>query len=158
VTVTEKLNQLIDGIEIAMFTSMHSNGQLRSRPMATQAVSEEGHLWFFARQHSSKIDEIRNDHEVNVAYGDPEDMRYVSVSGTCELVRNRSIANDLWKPEYKRWFPQGIEDADLILLKVTINGVEYWDVHAGAMRALEGETTASEHETIHFRDQRTDVA
>jgi general stress protein 26 len=152
-TTIEKLNDLIAGIEIAMLTTVHSNNQLQSRPMATQAIAGDGFLWFFAAQHSSKIDGIRNDNEVNVAYSDPVNMRFVSVSGTCELVRDRSIASDLWKPEYKRWFPRGVEDPDLILLKVTIHNVEYWDAQAGHMRPLE-----SENQTVVLRDEHTEVA
>jgi general stress protein 26 len=152
-TIIEKLNELISGIEIAMFTSVHPTGHIHSRPMATQAVSEEGFLWFFARQHSSKVDEIRNVHEVNVSYADPANMRFVSVSGPCELVRSRPTANSLWKPEYKRWFPQGVEDPDMILLKVTVNTAEYWDSTAGRMRRLDGE-----NDTVVLRDDRMEVA
>lgn len=151
--IIEKLNELISGIDIAMFTSVHATGHLHSRPMATQAVSDNGFLWFFARQHSSKIDEIRNVHEVNVSYSDPANMRFVSVSGPCELVRSRPMANALWKPDYKRWFPNGVEDPDLILLKVTVNTAEYWDSTAGRMRSL-----ASENNTVVLRDDRTEVA
>jgi general stress protein 26 len=152
-SIIEKLNELVAGIEIAMFTSVHANGHLQSRPMATQAVSDDGHLWFFAAQHSSKIDGIRNDHQVNVSYSDPATMRFVSISGACELVRNHSIAAELWKPEFTRWFPRGVNDPDLILLKVTINVVEYWDANAGRMRSLE-----PENRTMVLHDERTEVA
>jgi general stress protein 26 len=156
-TVIGRLNQLIEGIELAMLTSVHANGQLHSRPMATQVATDDGFLWFFTAQHSSKVDAIRNDHQVNVAYADPSNMRFVSVCGTCELVRSRVIASELWRPEYSRYFPGGAEDPDLILLKVTINSAEYWDADARTMRALEaGEL--GENETVVLRDQRTEVA
>lgn len=156
-TVIAKLNELITGIEFAMLTSVHAAGQLHSRPMATQAATDDGFLWFFSPQHSSKIDEIRNDHQVNVSYADPANMRFVSVSGACELVRNRSIAAEFWRDEYKRWFPRGIDDPDLILIKVTINSAEYWDVKAGRMRELEGDAKV-QHETVVLSDPRTEVA
>ena len=152
-TLIEKLNELIAHIEIAMLTTVHANNQLHSRPMATQAISEDGFLYFFARQHSSKVDEIRNDREVNVAYSDPANMRFVSVSGACELVRSHPLAESLWKQELKHWFPQGIDDPDLILLRITINSAEYWDTNTGRMRPLE-----PEHNTVVLRDERTEVA
>jgi general stress protein 26 len=34
---------------------------------------------------------------------------------------------DLWTPEIKHWFPNGLDDPDLTLLKVDIVEVEYWD-------------------------------
>lgn len=148
-SILEKLNELIAGIEIAMLTSVHSNGHLQSRPMATQSLSRDGYLWFFAGQQSSKVDAVRHDHQVNVSYSDPSNMRFVSLSGTCELVRNRAIATELWKDEFKRWFPQGVDDPDLILLKITVNSAEYWDSTAGRMRAVE-----PEHNTVVLRDER----
>lgn len=149
-TLIEKLNELISGIQIAMLTTVHSNDHLQSRPMATQPISGDGSLWFFTKQHSSKIDGIRNDHQVNVAFADPANMRFVSISGTCELVRNREIAQDLWKPEYGRWFSHGIDESDLILLKVTINSAEYWDSQTGEMQPVE-----AQHQTMVLRDERT---
>jgi len=145
----DRLNQLIAGIPMCMLVSVHANGQLHSRPMATQAISDDGFLWFFTSAQSSKVDEIRNDREVNVAYSDHANLRFVSVAGTCELVRNHSISERLWRDEYKRWFPEGLDDPDLILLKVTINAVEYWDVHANRMRPLD-----AVHETVQVRDER----
>jgi general stress protein 26 len=151
--IVEKLNELIAGIQIAMLTTLHPNSQMHSRPMATQAVTDDGFLWFFTALHSSKTDEIRNLNQVNLAYSDPVNMRFVSVSGTCELVRNRAVAAELWRHEYSRWFPRGLDDPDLILLKVTINGVEYWDVKAGRMRTID--EFDAEHGTIQLRDERT---
>ena len=156
-TLIEKLNEMIAGIEFAMLTSVHPNGQVHSRPMATQAATDDGLLWFFSSQHSSKIDEIRSDNQVNVAYADPANMRFISVTGTCELVRNRSIAAEFWRPEDKRWVPRGVEDPDLILLKITINGAEYWDVESSRMRAIE-ENVAADHRTVVLRDERHEVA
>jgi general stress protein 26 len=155
-TIIEKLNELIAGIDIAMLTTLHPNSRMHSRPMATQAVTDDGFLWFFTGSHSSKTDEIRNLNQVNLSYSDPVNMRFVSVSGTCELIRNRSIAAELWRPEYVRWFPRGLEDPDLILMKITINGIEFWDMKAGRMRTLD--EFGAEHGTIKLRDERTEVA
>jgi general stress protein 26 len=147
----EKLNELISGIEIAMMCSVHPAGHLHSRPMATQAITNDGYLWFFTSAHSSKIDEVRNGgRQVNLAYADPVGMRFVSISGPCELVRNQAIAAELWRDEYTRWFPQGLNDPDLILLKVTVDSAEYWDAQAKGMRRL-----APENQTIIYRDDRT---
>lgn len=150
-TLIEKLNELISGIEIAMLCSVHPAGHLHSRPMATQAVTDDGYLWFFTSAHSSKTDEVRNgDRQVNLAYADPVTMRFVSISGPCELIRNHAIAAELWRDEYRRWFPQGLQDPDLILLKVTVDSAEYWDAGRGCMCRL-----APENETIIYRDDRT---
>jgi general stress protein 26 len=61
---------------------------------------------------------------------------YVSVSGTVEIVRDKEKMKELWTPWIKPWFPKGLDDFDLVLLKVTIDEAEYWDAPgSAAMRA-----------------------
>ena len=115
----EKLSKLIHGIQIAMMTTTDTDGTLRSRPMATQTKEFDGDLWFFSGKSSHKTAEIDADHRVNLSYADPSSSKYVSVSGTCRLVQDKAKAEQMWNPMYKAWFPKGLEDPDLCLLKVT---------------------------------------
>jgi general stress protein 26 len=122
-----KLNELIKDIEIAMLTTYDQDGSLHSRPMATQKVEFDGLLWFFTRASSHKVQEIEREHHVNLAYSAPDKQRYVSVSGMARLVKDRPKMEELWNPVYKAWFPDGLDDADLALLKVSVEHAEYWD-------------------------------
>jgi general stress protein 26 len=138
-----KLNKLIKGIRIAMLTTSESDGTLRSRPMATQQHDFDGELWFFTGKASHKVVEIGADMHVNLSYADPSDNRYVSISGAGRIVIDPQKAKELWNPMLKAWFPKGLEDPDLALLKVAPTQAEYWDspssgvVHAiGFMKAI----------------------
>jgi general stress protein 26 len=134
----KKLGQLIDKIEIAMLTTAESDGTLRSRPMATQQVEFDGDLWFFVGASSPKAQEIRRDPRVNVSYAKPDDQRYVSISGSGELVRDRQKMQELWSPVYKIWFKDGLDDPDLALLKVRVEQAEYWDAPSSKFVQLAG--------------------
>jgi general stress protein 26 len=123
----EKLAKLIKGIKIAMMTTVETDGTLRSRPMATQQQEFSGDLWFFTGKSSHKVVEIGKDYHVNLSYADPSANRYISVTGTAELVNDHEKAEELWNPILKAWFPKGLEDPDLALLKVTPTKAEYWD-------------------------------
>ena len=138
-----KLNELVREIRFAMLTSIRKDGMPHSRPMATQEVESDGDLWFFTGRSTHKADEIEANPLVNLSYADPVLNRYVSVSGTAELVENRVKAKELWNPLYKAWFPKGIEDPELILLKVTIEHVEYWDTSSSTMVQLAGMVKAA---------------
>src|SRR5690606_11742708 len=98
-----------------------------SRPMATQDQDFDGDLWFFTSTASHKMAEISDDPRVCVAYSDPDKNTYVSVSGRGELVRDKGKIADLWNPVYKAWFPDGLDDPTLCLLKVSVEQAEYWD-------------------------------
>jgi len=121
-----KLNNLIKDVEIAMLTTMDGS-TLRSRPMQTQEAEFDGSLWFFTSTDTHKTDEIEKDNRVNVAYASPADNTYVSVSGTASLVKDKEKIEELWNPILKAWFPKGLEDPTLILLKVSVEQAEYWD-------------------------------
>lgn len=123
----EKLREMVKDIEFAMLTTAEANGTLRSRPMATQEIKEDGDIYFFTHATSPKVDEVQRDQHVNVSYANPEDHRYVSVSGMARLVRDRKKIEELWNPVLKAWFPDGLEDPDLALLKITVTQAEYWD-------------------------------
>ena len=123
----QKLARLIHGIKFAMLTTVDSEGDLRSRPMATQQVEFDGDLWFFTGKDTAKTGEVHREHRVNVSYADPDDNRYVSVSGVAYQVDDRAKMKELWNPLYKAWFPKGLDDPNITLLRVEVHKAEYWD-------------------------------
>jgi general stress protein 26 len=136
--IIQKLAELIADTRVAMFTTRAADGTLRSRPMATQQAPFAGELWFFTSRSSDKSSEIGQAAEVNVAYAKPDDQSYVSVSGRAHLVDDRAKARELWNPLYKAWFPQGVDDPDLRLIRIDVTGAEYWDASSSAMVHLIG--------------------
>lgn len=131
------LREQIEDIKIAMLTTVDDDGDLRSRPMATLEVEDDGDLWFFTRIDSPKARETQRERRVNVAYAAPSANRYVSVSGRAELVYDRARIDKLWRPEFRLYFPEGRDDPSLVLLRVTPDAAEYWCAPATAVgRAL----------------------
>ena len=134
----DRLRKMLKGIRSAMLTTQEPDGCLRSRPMATQEVAEDGSLWFFTGRSTSKVGEIQHHQEVNLAYVDEDDSRFVSVSGRAELVDDRKKMEALWSPRFKAWFPDGLEDPDLVLLRVQAESVEFWDSASSRLVQLAG--------------------
>ena len=134
----KKLGELIEDIKIAMLTTVEEDGSLRSRPMGTQQVEFDGDLWFFTAASAPKVGEVQRERQVNLSYADADSQRYVSVSGSAQLVRDRRKIEQLWNPIFRAWFPQGLEDPDLALLKVTVERAEYWDAPSGKLVQLYG--------------------
>ena len=122
----EKLKKLTEGIDFCMLTTING-GLLRSRPMSTQEFGEDGDLWFFTSDQTHKVDEIEADDRVNAAYSKPDDNVYVSVAGRGTISRDREKMEELWNPILKAWFPEGLDDPHLCLLKVSVEEAEYWD-------------------------------
>jgi len=134
----KKLGELIQDIDFAMLTTVDDDGTLRSRPMSTQEIEFDGDLWFFTSGDAAKVHEIKQHQQVNLSYADSKHYRYVSVSGWAELVHDRQKIEALWQPAYKIWFPEGLDDPNLALLKVHVEKAEYWDSPNGVVVQLVG--------------------
>ena len=134
----KKLRKLVKGARVAMLTTVAPDGTLRSRPMATLKAPFEGDVWFFTRATTSKADEIRDNDHVNVSFADGDDNRYLSISGTASLVRDKDRLEKLWSGRLKNWFPDGRKDPDLALLRVRVDRADYWDAKTAAMVHLGG--------------------
>lgn len=130
-----KLWGMIKDIKIAMLVTTGPDGQLSSRPMSTQQVEFDGDLWFFTAKSSGKSHAIEDRPEVNVSYSS-NGGRFVSVSGRAEFVDDKQKFKELWNPAYKVFFPLGLEDPDLVLLKIGVHSAEYWDSPSGPMKAI----------------------
>jgi general stress protein 26 len=133
-----KLNELIKGIEFATLTTIRPDGRLHSCPMTTAEVHGDGALWFFSANKSEKVEAIKSDRRVNLAYADAGSQRYVSITGDAEPVRDHLKAKELWTSAYEKWFPKGLDDPNLILLRIQVREAEYWDAAAGHMVPLSG--------------------
>ena len=133
----KKLGELIRGIPIAMLTTIDADGELRSRPMVTLRREVDSDLWFYTQAQGGKVEEIGQDARVNVAYAYPEKHRYVSVSGFAQVVFDDTKMQELWEAPLVGFFPGGLSDPNLALIKVRIDKAEYWETpaHAAATRS-----------------------
>ena len=124
----EKLRELVKDIDFCMLTTVDEGGDLHSRPMSSNGdIDPNGDIWFFTSASSHKVSEIAKLPRVNVSFADPENQRYISVSGTAQLTRDRAKIDELWRPQFKIWFPEGKDDPEVALLRVSLEKAEYWD-------------------------------
>jgi general stress protein 26 len=131
----EDLYDLIDGIEIAMFTTRRGDGHLVSRPMATQERTSGCDLWFVTDGDANKLDELESDPHVNLAYYKDRTREWVSVSGTATITRDRELIRELYEPDWRAWFGDeggdrdgGPDDPRLTLILVEAHSVFYLKV------------------------------
>ncbi|HEY0711802.1 MAG TPA: pyridoxamine 5'-phosphate oxidase family protein [Polyangia bacterium] len=123
------LHELIKEFDSAMLVTRTPAGELRARPLAIAEAQEDGLLYFATAIDSGKVHEVEFDSHVCVTLQDKR--RFVSVSGRARVVTDRALIEELYKEDWKVWFPQGKDDPSLSLLVVDATAAEYWD-NAGA--------------------------
>ncbi|PRY38781.1 pyridoxamine 5'-phosphate oxidase family protein [Umezawaea tangerina] len=129
-----KLAGLASDIRVGMLTTVDETGRLISRPMAQQEVEFDGDLWFFAERDSRKVAHIAAVPEVGVTLTSKD--TWISIYGTAELVDDPAKTRELWNGWVEAWLPQGPQDPNVVLVKVTARSAEYWDTPGGRIASV----------------------
>ena len=125
-----KAADIIKDAETCFFITQFSG---TSRPMATTRFDEEGVIWFFTDINSRKVKDIKSDTEVRLLYAHPGKSKFLDLQGEAELITDRSIIKELWNPVIKAWFPEGVDDPDLCLIRILPFSAYYWDAESAKM-------------------------
>ena len=126
----QKIGQIIGSIQIGMLTTGLANGELRSRPMLCADFDFDS-LWFLIKESQPVLAESMGNRVANVTFASPEKGIYASVTGLAQLVEDEKMVQKLWRPEMKAWFPRGLEEPGLTLLRIDIDHAEAWDDEEG---------------------------
>ncbi|WP_373531336.1 pyridoxamine 5'-phosphate oxidase family protein [Vampirovibrio sp.] len=129
---SEALHQfcdLLQKFQTGTLVTHSGNGALHGRPMAVAQVEPLRHgcdLWFVTGLDTPKMDEIRSNDQVLVAFQNRNDQ-FLTLSGRADMVQDPEKTEELWGDSLKLWFPQGQSDPNLILLRVRAEHGDYWD-------------------------------
>ena len=148
----------VKDMRYAMLTTHDTDGSLTARPMTVSQKTFDGSLWFFTSKSSPPAAAVSRNPEVGLQFVDTHKDLYVSLSGEAVLETDRVRMEGLWSPIMKAYFPQGLDDPDLVLLRVDVYKAEYWDVKeskpvqlfkmAKAIAKGERATDLGEHRTV----------
>ncbi len=126
----------IKSVRFAMFTTIDDHGHLVSRPMTNRDMDADGNLWFYTSSNTDLWENIAMRPQVNIAFSEPADHLYVSVSASAERVVDRDQIKAMWNPAVQAWYPNGPDDPHVMLIKVVPHAAEYWDSNGNAMVQL----------------------
>ena len=121
-----KLWDMMDDIRVAMLTIANGSA-LESRPMSAYVDREARLVWFITRTDTEKAHEIASGSEVNLGFADKSGNRFVSVSGTAEVVCDPAKQKELWNAFAEAWLPEGPGAPTTGLIKMTPVHATLWD-------------------------------
>ncbi|MDQ2793914.1 MAG: pyridoxamine 5'-phosphate oxidase family protein [Bacteroidota bacterium] len=118
--------------------------------MNTCAPGDERALWFFTHKDSQKITEIQRNAQVGLGYADPDNATYVTVAGSASVVDDKAKIKELWRKDFRGFFPKGTEDSRITLIEVEIENGEFWNSPSNllvrASAYAEAVTTGQRHQ------------
>ena len=120
-TPAELLRELTDGQRVVMHVSPEG-GALDARPLTVIEQEPTGTFRFLVDRTKPWV----ADGPVLLAFTDTRDGRWVSVTGTQQVVTDVSEAQRLWNPLANAWF-ESAEDPNLAVLRVDATAFSWWD-------------------------------
>ncbi len=122
----QHLKDIVESFDDAMLTTVATDGSLQSRPMRIAETTPGCDLWFVTSEDSGKTQQIEDAPQVNVSM--QSSSRFVSLSGTAEVLNDRAKIAAMWNDAWKLWFPAGPEDPQVRLIHVDAKSGEFWDM------------------------------
>ena len=128
----ERLKEIVEHQRACMMITQPQQTTPHSRPMSVAEVDAAGNFWFITLQHSDKCIDLKTDPHVHLYFANPKSQEFLSIFGHGEVVDDPARVKKLWNPIAKAWVPEGSDNPDLRLLKVTPEDGHYWDTKDGA--------------------------
>ncbi len=124
-STSNDLYDLVSDFDVAMLVTYGSDG-IHARPMTIARLDVEMHAAYLLTDvNSVKIDEIHANPHALLTFQAPG--KFASVSGELAVIHDRALVEAMWKEAWKLWFPGGMTDPSLALLKFAAHEGEFWD-------------------------------
>jgi general stress protein 26 len=140
-----KFRELLPSFRTAMLVTHALDGaDPHARPMGLvgDPAIFGGSLWFFSDDRSRKIAEITRQPRASLVLQSDGDHAYLHVLGWAAVVDDRVRKRELYTPILRTWFPDGLDDPHLTLIRVDVERAEYWDSPGGMLQVLGAFTRA----------------
>ena len=104
------------------------------RVMEVARTEDDFTIWFACGKSSAKVQQIGQCPNVAVsAYGDHKDL---VVEGRAEVLDDQPTRREMWRDEWKTYFPGGPDDPEYCFIKVTAEAARYRDLKETGFEAV----------------------
>ena len=139
----QKLQALVDSTPTCMFASGLTEIPAHVCPMHVQQVDEFGDLWFFSGSDSTHNRQLAQDPRAQLIFANESKIEYLTVFGETTISTDKAKIDELWNKIAEAWFPDGVSDPNLTLLRVRPTQAYYWDTENGKLVAFAKMLTAA---------------
>lgn len=122
---------IVEKVGVCMLTTRFSGG-MRARPLEARPDRDAGLIFFVTDIHSGKEDEIEATPDVGLAFIDPREKAYLSITGRACVLRDPEKTRTFWRKTDEVWW-RGPEDPNVCLLRIEPLTAELWDGPASAV-------------------------
>ena len=131
----EKIRELLKNFPIAFMVTVDADG-LTARPIGIVGDTStfDGTLWFITDKRSRKVRAIESGAQTTLMMQNDKEGAYLHLTGRASVVDDRARLEDLYTTLQRTWFPKGLDDPDITLVRFDADEANYWDSHDSYVR------------------------
>ena len=122
----KKVKDIAKDVDFTMMATNLKEQPLSVVPMSTKKVDDLGNIWFLSGADSDHNSNIKKDSSVQLMYSGGSDMKFMSIYGTAEISKNKTMIDELYGKTDSIWF-DGKDDPNVSVIKFTPSEAAYWD-------------------------------
>jgi len=131
----DKVRELLAHFPIAFMVTV-IDGALTSRPIGVVGdhAAFDGTLWFITDKRSRKVKAIESGAVTMLMFQNDKEGAYLHLSGRASIVDDRERLEQLYTTLQRTWFPLGLDDPNITLVRFDAEQGDYWDSHDSLVR------------------------
>jgi general stress protein 26 len=98
------------------------------QPFFSQLDEDGGVVRFLTSGSSRKAAEIAGSGRISLGYQYDPEQAYVTLVGAARIIDDRGYLHDKWRTEWNVFFPKGPSDVDAVIVEVTVERIEMWNL------------------------------
>ena len=129
-----KVRELLESFPIAFMVTV--GDELTARPIGIvgDSTAFDGTLWFITDRRSRKVAAIESGAVTTLLFQNDKEGSYLHLSGRAAVVDDRARLEQVYSTLQRTWFPRGLDDPDIILVRFDAESANYWDAHDSYVR------------------------
>jgi len=131
----QKVQELLETFPIAFMITL-VNGELTARPIGIVGGTSkfDGTLWFITDKRSRKVAAIEAGALTTLLFQNDKEGSYLQLAGRASVIDDRAKLEELYTTLQRTWFPKGVDDPDITLVRFDATEANYWDSHDSYVR------------------------
>ena len=97
-----------------------------TRPMTAYAGDVGAPIHFFALQDNHIIEKIPSTPRAVASFASRDYELFASLHGMLRVDNDRFVMERLWDEQAERWFPRGLADPELCLMRLDVDRAQIW--------------------------------
>ena len=131
----KKIRELLKELPIAFMVTIEGP-EIVARPIGVVGDhgAFDGSLWFITDRRSRKVQAIERGAITELLFQNDRAGTYLHLSGHASVVEDAQKLKELYTSLQRTWFPLGLDDPNMLLLRFDATRANYWDGHASNLR------------------------